>query len=188
MWPYALPIMAWIALWPMLWTAVMPPMPTPGARDRDWKFTCGFVTMNAMNKFLVSLIACFAAGPLAAEDIMAPSEFEAFSAGTTLYFTKRGQPYGAEQYFEDRRVIWTFFNGQCERGAWFAEGDQICFVYETQNSAQCWHFLETDGEKRARVVGADPEEELTVEGQNTRDLTCPGPGVGVSYTRPLSEQ
>ncbi len=128
-------------------------------------------------------IALCLAAPLSAEEIMAPDAFEAFTSGKTLYFSKKGEPYGAEQYFEDRRVIWTFFNGQCERGAWFAEDDQICFVYETQDRAQCWHFLETDSGKRARVIGADPEDDLTVEGQNTRDLTCPGPGVGVSYTR-----
>ncbi len=118
---------------------------------------------------------------IAAEDILSPSEFKELTAGTTMYFSKNGQPYGAEQYFEDGRVIWTFFNGQCERGAWFEDEGRVCFVYETQSDAQCWHFFKDGDSHRGRVVGADPAEDLKVEGQNTRDLTCPGPGVGVSY-------
>lgn len=136
-----------------------------------------------MGKTMFCIALCVAA-PLSAQEIMAPDAFEAFTSGKTLYFSKKGEPYGAEQYFNDRRVIWTFLDGRCERGAWFAEGEQICFVYETQDSAQCWYFLETEDGKRARVVGADPEDDLTVEGEDTRDLNCPGPGVGVSYTKP----
>ena len=134
-----------------------------------------------MRTFLIT--ALLFASPAIAEEIMAPPDFEAFTSGTTLYFSKKGEPYGAEQYFPDRRVIWTFLNGQCERGAWFEQDNQICFVYETQNEAQCWHFLDSEDKKRARVVGADPAEDLTVEGQDRRELSCPGPGVGVSYTR-----
>ncbi len=116
------------------------------------------------------------------EDIMSASEFESFVSGTTLYFNRGGQPYGAEQYREDRRVIWTFLDGRCERGAWYNEGDTICFVYETQSAAQCWNFLEAGGDKRARVIGADPADDLYVVGQDDKELSCPGPGVGVSYT------
>lgn len=116
------------------------------------------------------------------ENIMSASTFEDFVSGTTLYFNRGGQPYGAEQYFTDRRVIWTFLDGRCERGAWYSEGDQICFAYETQNAAQCWHFLEAGSDKRARVIGADPQDDLYVVGQNKEALDCPGPGVGVSYT------
>jgi len=70
----------------------------------------------------------------------------------------------------------------CERGAWYNEGDMICFAYETQSSPQCWHFLEKSGERRARVIGADPANDLVVAGQDQVALNCPGPGVGVSYT------
>lgn len=152
-----------------------------GARFRDWQFARQFGTVDSMKNLILAAGLCCAL-PVQAEDIMSPETFEAFTSGTTLYFSKNGEPYGAEQYFKDRRVIWTFTNGQCERGAWFPEGEQICFVYETQNESQCWHFLETESGKRARVVGADPQEDLTVEGQNTRALNCPGPGVGVSYS------
>ncbi len=116
------------------------------------------------------------------EEIMSPEAFESYVSGTTLYFNRRGEPYGAEQYLEDRRVIWTFLDGRCERGAWFSEGDTICFAYETQSSPQCWNFLEKSGERRARVIGADPANDLVVVGQDKSALNCPGPGVGVSYT------
>ena len=116
------------------------------------------------------------------ERIITAEEFEAFSSGTTVYFNRGGRPYGAEEYFKDRRVIWTFLDGTCERGAWYSEGDQICFIYETAIEAQCWHFIEAGGNKRARVVGDPPENDLYVVGQNDQPLHCPGPGVGVSYT------
>lgn len=113
--------------------------------------------------------------------ILSPEEFKEFATGSTLYFTKNGQPFGAEHYFEDGRVIWSFMSGKCDRGAWFENEGQICFAYESQSSAQCWHFFK-DGEKhRGRVVGADPEEDLTVAGRNSRELTCDGPGVNASY-------
>ncbi|MEM6407042.1 MAG: hypothetical protein AAF700_01355 [Pseudomonadota bacterium] len=121
-------------------------------------------------------------GSQSPERIITPQEFEDFTSGTTLYFNRGGQPYGAEEYLNDRRVIWTFLDGTCERGAWYSEGDQICFVYESAIAAQCWHFVEAGGDKRARVVGDPPENDLYVVGQNTEPLHCPGPGVGVSYT------
>lgn len=120
--------------------------------------------------------------PQLAESTMSAAAFEAFTKGSTLYFNRYGAPYGAEQYKDDRRVIWTFLDGRCERGAWYSEGDTICFAYETQSEAQCWNFLEIGGEKRARVVGDDPGNDLLVVGQDKADLDCPGPGVGVSYT------
>ena len=120
--------------------------------------------------------------PASSETLLTEQQFDAFTSGTTVYFNRHNQPYGAEQYLKDRKVIWTFLNGDCERGAWFAHEDQICFAYETQDEPQCWHFLEVGGEKRGRVVGADPANDLTVVGQDTRDLVCRGPGVGVSYT------
>lgn len=118
----------------------------------------------------------------AEERIISAEEFESFVAGTTLYFNRSGQPYGAEEYMKDRRVIWTFLDGTCERGAWHAEEDQICFVYETQSGVQCWHFIERGGQKRARVIGDSPANDLFVVGQNNEQLTCQGPDVGVSYT------
>jgi len=119
------------------------------------------------------------------EVLMTPEAFEEFVSGSTVYFNRQGQPYGAEQYMPDRRVIWTFLDGRCERGAWFSEGSTICFAYETQTEAQCWNFIESGGSKRARAIGADPANDLVVVGQDEASLDCPGPGVGVSYTPAL---
>jgi len=146
-----------------------------------------------MTKFFATLSAVFfayaalaqeggGAAPSGDEVILSPQELEAYVSGSTLYFSRRGEPYGAEHYFADRRVIWTFFDGRCERGAWYSEGDTICFAYETQSSPQCWNFLEKSGQRRARVIGADPANDLVVAGQDQVMLNCPGPGVGVSYT------
>lgn len=116
-----------------------------------------------------------------AETIMSPGAFERYTTGTTLYFNRSGAPYGAEQYLDGRRVIWTFLDGECQRGSWYPADDQICFLYETEPDAQCWHFLETGTGRSARVVGDDPINDLTVEGQDEKALLCPGPEVGVSY-------
>ncbi|GFE65939.1 hypothetical protein [Litoreibacter roseus] len=115
-------------------------------------------------------------------DLISPSEFEAFTSGSTLYFNRRGAPYGAEQYLGGRKVIWTFLDGTCQRGIWYAAQDEICFVYDGQAGAQCWYFFKTGDTKSARVVGDNPVNDLTVVGQDTQPLSCPGPGVGVSYT------
>ncbi|MEM9584246.1 MAG: hypothetical protein AAGA08_14145 [Pseudomonadota bacterium] len=120
--------------------------------------------------------------PSAAETILSAQEFEAMTTGKTLYFNRFGEPYGAEQYFADRRVIWTFLDGRCERGAWYNEGDTICFVYETQSEAQCWKALKINGKTRVRILGDVPSNDLVVVGEDQADLHCPGPGVGVSYT------
>ncbi len=120
--------------------------------------------------------------PPVPENALTAEEFETLTSGNTFYFNRRGEPYGAEQYFEDRRVIWTFLDGRCERGAWYNEGNTICFVYETQSEAQCWNILDVNGQKRVRLVGDDPSNDLVVVGQDKADLNCPGPGVGVSYT------
>lgn len=118
---------------------------------------------------------------LKAEEFLSPEEFESYTSGQTAYFTQGGEPYGAEQYFLDRRVIWTFLDGQCLRGAWFENGNEICFAYETSSNATCWNFIQKGDEKVMRVVGDDPEDDLVFTEKDSRALKCPGPGVGVSF-------
>lgn len=134
-----------------------------------------------MKHLFLALALCLPA-PAFAERIMTAQEFSDFASGTTVYFERRGQPYGAEQYRSDKQVIWTFLDGQCQRGVWFTERDEICFLYEGVRQAQCWHFIEDGGTRRARLVGDPPEDDLVVVGQDNRLLSCPGPDVGVSYT------
>jgi len=112
---------------------------------------------------------------------MTPERFAEFTQDSTVYFTRFGQPYGAEQYLSGKRVIWTFFDGTCQRGVWFGANDEICFQYDGQERPLCWYFFDDGEEQRARVVGDDPEGDLVVAGQDQEPLICPGPDVGVSY-------
>ncbi|MFY0692011.1 MAG: hypothetical protein JXR14_08855 [Paracoccaceae bacterium] len=133
---------------------------------------------------IAALFAGFVpAGAARSETVLSAEEFDRFTTGTTLYFARRGTAYGAEQYLSGRRVIWTFLDGTCQRGLWYPEGDGICFQYEGQPDAQCWHFLETRTGKSARVIGDDPRNDLRVVGQNTAPVECLGPQVGVRFTR-----
>lgn len=115
------------------------------------------------------------------EDRLTEDEFAALVDGKTLFFSQRGQPYGAEEYRRDRTVIWSFQQGQCLRGVWDPGPDNsICFTYFDRPDAPiCWAFFREDGDILARVLGADPEDDLKVMGETTAPLDCPGPDVGV---------
>ena len=130
---------------------------------------------------LVLLAALALAGPALAERPVTPEEFEQMVHGKTFRFDRFGEPFGAEQYFPDKRVIWAFEGGQCQRGIWFANarGD-ICFVYDSDPVPQCWHFIEMpDGGFHARVVGDPPSEDLITSGIDSEPLDCPLPDLGV---------
>ena len=79
-----------------------------------------------------------AIGPAFAQSPMTAAEFEAYTNGKTLYFNNQGETYGAERYFDKRRVEWSFLDGVCQQGRWFEAGrDYICFVYEDTVDPQC---------------------------------------------------
>ncbi len=130
--------------------------------------------------FLALALVC-ASPALAQEDRLSVSEFTALVDGKTLFFSRQGQPFGAEEYRRDRSVIWTFLDGNCLFGRWFPiEDDAICFVYEDRPTDPiCWAFFRQDGDIRARVLGADPANDLTVTGMQRDPLQCRGPDVGV---------
>ncbi|MGB3553575.1 MAG: hypothetical protein WBA25_02930 [Jannaschia sp.] len=121
------------------------------------------------------------AGPVAAERIVSAEEFEQMVTAKTLHFDRFGEAFGAEQYFEDKRVIWAFEGGQCQRGIWFENvGGDICFVYDDNPVPQCWHFLQMDdGSFHARSIGSDPSEDLVKSSVGTDSLDCPLPDLGV---------
>lgn len=127
--------------------------------------------------FALSLLT----GSAYAEELISPSQFQSMTEGKTLYFNREGTAYGAEQYLPGRRVIWTFFDGTCQEGTWYAARDEICFLYDGRDTAQCWYFLETDSGKRARIVGDNPRNDLSVVGETDEPLQCPGPSVGASF-------
>ena len=122
--------------------------------------------------------------PVAAEtDRLTESEFEQLFHGRTVFFSQRGRGFGSEEYRRDRTVIWQFLEGNqtCQRGVWTPGPDQsICFLYEERpDDPICWHFFRQEGDILARVIGADPADDLKVEGETRAPLNCPGPDVGV---------
>ena len=85
-----------------------------------------------------------------AEDIMNAQEFDTYTRGKTLFYGQNGAAYGAEVYLENRRVRWSFLDGQCKDGEWYEDAGEICFVYEDSTTPQCWTFLENSGGLVAR--------------------------------------
>ena len=126
-------------------------------------------------------LALLLASPMAmAEEFVSPSEFEAMSANQTQYFERGGEFYGAEQFFSDRTSLWQYGDGTCTRGTWYAQGDEICFVYEASPGPQCWHFTKRNGNFYARIAGlseGDPSE-LRLSKVDDIPLPCPGPDIG----------
>lgn len=126
-------------------------------------------------------ILCLALLPEAghATDAMSAAEFDAYTRNKTFFYGHRGQPYGAEEYLSNRRVIWSFLDGECQDGTWYQEGEQICFVYEGLADPQCWSFKRSPDGLVAQFEN-DPEETLLYEVEKSHEpLICPGPKVGV---------
>lgn len=124
----------------------------------------------------LSLIMALAA---AAQSTMSADEFDAFTKGKTLFYGTRGAPYGAEIYHDNRRVQWSFLDGQCMEGRWYEEAGQICFVYETMPEPQCWTFRQGAGGLIAQFEN-NPEADVLYDAQESgEELLCLGPEVGV---------
>ena len=105
--------------------------------------------------------------------------FDRYTRGKTLYFSADGSRYGAEEYFDQRRVRWTFLDGQCKEGSWYASGKDICFVYEDNPEPQCWQFfLEPDG-LSASFSGDSSDTTLYEITGADEEMLCLGPEIGV---------
>lgn len=125
------------------------------------------------------LAATLLATPALSQSAMTAAEFEAYVAGKTLFYAADGNRYGVEEYLPDRRVRWSFLDGQCKEGLWYEEAGNICFVYEDNTVPQCWSFFEGANGLSARFAN---EENGTVlyEIQSTgEEMLCLGPEVGV---------
>jgi hypothetical protein len=124
------------------------------------------------------LLALCAALPVAAET-MSAAEFDAYTQGKTLFYAQGGQAYGAEVYYENRRVQWSFLDGECKEGEWYEDSGQICFVYDDNPSPQCWSFVESAGGLIARFEGSSTGTELYEADDRGEEMLCLGPKVGV---------
>lgn len=129
-------------------------------------------------RYAVALFALLGA-PLAAEPMTA-AQFEAYVTGKTLFYGSGGTAYGAEEYRENRRVTWSFLDGECKDGYWYNEGRNICFVYEDRpDDPQCWSFEKSGGGLIATFEN-DPASTTLYEAQDVgEEMVCLGPKVGV---------
>ena len=127
----------------------------------------------------LALLLTLIAAPLGAQDLMTAEEFDAYTRGKTLFFGQNGQAYGAEIYHENRRVEWSFLDGDCKTGEWYEDAGLICFIYENNPDPQCWSFTRGTGGLIARFENRPNTTEL-YEAQDTDEkMLCLGPKVGV---------
>ncbi|WP_407492414.1 hypothetical protein [Pseudooceanicola sp. MF1-13] len=129
---------------------------------------------------LILILLAFAV-PASAQTPMTGAEFDAYSKGKTFYYGSAGQAYGVEQYFDDRRVRWSFLDGQCADGYWYEQNQMICFEYEGEYDIgpQCWTFFDGPGGLIAQFNG-DPAQTTLYQVQDASEpMVCLGPEVGV---------
>ena len=133
-----------------------------------------------MTRLMSSLLICLASASAAAgAEPMTAAEFEAYVTGKTLFYGRSGEAYGAEIYHENRRVTWSFLDGDCKEGYWYEEGRNICFVYEDRIDPQCWTFQRGPGGLVATFEN-NPESTALYEAQDIgEEMICLGPKIGV---------
>ncbi|KMK67975.1 hypothetical protein [Puniceibacterium sp. IMCC21224] len=131
-------------------------------------------------RFALTVLATLAlTSPATAQSVMSGSQFEAYVTGKTLYFGQNGASYGVEEYLPDRRVRWSFLDGQCKDGIWYEEADQICFVYDDNPAPQCWSFYREGTGLRAVFRNDQTATTLYEARQDDDPMLCYGPEVGV---------
>ncbi|MBO9432859.1 hypothetical protein J7394_01500 [Ruegeria sp. R13_0] len=129
-------------------------------------------------RHLVILLA-LSAQTAGAQTALSGAEFDEYTRGKTLFYGFEGQVYGVERYLPNRRVIWSFLDGQCKEGVWYQREDQICFVYEDRLDPQCWVFTRSGGGLIAQFEG-DPQATELYEAEDLgEEMVCLGPEVGV---------
>ncbi len=115
----------------------------------------------------------------AAQSPLSGTEFDAYTRGKTLFYGFDGQAYGVERYLPNRRVIWSFLDGDCKEGVWYEREDQICFLYEDRLDPQCWVFTEFGGRLIAQFEGDPTATELYEAEDVGEEMICYGPEIGV---------
>ncbi|MCX7559292.1 hypothetical protein OS190_06895 [Sulfitobacter sp. F26204] len=127
----------------------------------------------------LALLLSLLAAPLAAQDLMTAKEFDDYTRGKTLFFGQNGQAYGAEIYHENRRVEWSFLDGDCKQGEWYEANGLICFIYENNPDPQCWSFRRGTTGLIARFENRPNTTELYEARDRDEKMLCLGPKVGV---------
>lgn len=130
-------------------------------------------------RYALFIIAAFCAQSAFAQSTMTAEEFDAYTQGKTLYYGNGAAPYGAEIYLPDRRVRWSFLDGQCRDGVWYEENGLICFTYEERPEPQCWSFELGAQGLIARFENDPAVTPLFEANESTEEMLCLGPKVGV---------
>lgn len=127
----------------------------------------------------IALVLSLLSSSAVAQTSMNAEAFERYTQGKTLFFSQGGDTYGAEQYLDNRRVIWSFLDGECKTGFWYEQDGEICFLYEDRLDPQCWFFRQGSTGLIAEFAGVGETQEL-YEAQDTgEEMLCLGPEVGV---------
>ncbi|WP_170381544.1 hypothetical protein [Ruegeria atlantica] len=130
-----------------------------------------------MLRFLAILLL-LSAHSASAQSALSAADFDDYTRGKTLFYGFQGQVYGVERYLPNRRVIWSFLDGDCKEGIWYEQGDQICFLYEDRLDPQCWVFTRSGNGLIAQFEG-DPEQTELYEAEDIdEEMVCYGPDVG----------
>lgn len=117
--------------------------------------------------------------PASAQSQMSAEEFDTYTRGKTLYYGNGTDPYGAEIYLPNRRVRWSFLDGQCKDGEWYEADGLICFVYDDGPAPQCWSFQRGAGGLIARFENDPAVTPLYEANESTQEMLCLGPKIGV---------
>ena len=127
----------------------------------------------------VTLLAVLLAASATAQTPLSAAEFEAYVTGKTLTYSEGGFAYGIEEYLPDRRVRWSYLDGECQDGTWYEAGEMICFAYEAYEEHQCWTFFLGPRGLSARFENDPEATELIETAQSEEPMLCLGPRTGV---------
>lgn len=129
-------------------------------------------------KIASMILAALLAAPASAQSPLDAEAFDALTQGRTFRYLSDGLAYGTEEYRPNRRVRWSFLDGECIEGVWFEAGEMICFHYDQIDDLQCWTFFRSGRGLVARFEDGSPLDDLTGLEQ-TDEMICTGPEVGV---------
>lgn len=125
------------------------------------------------------ILMALSAQAVGAQTALSGAEFDSYTRGKTLFYGYDGQVYGVERYLPNRRVIWSFMDGDCKEGVWFERNEQICFIYEDRLDPQCWVFSQSGSGLIAQFEGNPEATELYEADDLGEEMVCHGPDVGV---------
>jgi len=115
-----------------------------------------------------------------AQDLSSAEAFDAATRGKTIVYGTADGAYGAEEYLDGHRVHWSFLDGDCLEGTWYAEAGAICFVYEDAPDAHCWRFRDDAGRLSAEFIDPEGNQSPVIAlSESAEPLYCKGPKAGV---------